>query len=244
MKENIESLNKQLGDIHHVLLAGIVIFFLDQFGQLPTTHFNKNGLHDAGLFFISLLLYFAAVYWSWTLVNENQELDTPQPLYSHIKAICYGIAAILIADQLWAYASIKWLNLTIGGTSTNQAAIDAMSNTVAGNIMEWLTVIIVGPVVEEVLFRYAIMKPKSIVSKKSRIIRTIISIILFTVLHMLTQLLLIKTGAQAKAALFSTGQYLVVALVFSLNYYFRNNIKENIAMHMTYNSIVMLIKYL
>lgn len=242
MTRKLNKLTAQLGNIHHVLLAGFLIFIINQCGQIPTANFNNHPLHDLGLAIIALIFYGIALYWSYALISQNTDLDTHRDIYSSIKTICWLILLCLVLNQLWAYEAIKWLHLTTGSaTSSNQAAINAMANTTAGTILEWITVILVGPVTEEIFFRYAVIRPKGTISKAKQIIFTIISILLFATLHMIIQLLSIHTTAQAKAATFSLGQYLIIATIFSLNYYFRNNIKENIAMHMSYNTLALLL---
>lgn len=241
MKAKLQNFNRQLGSIDHIFVAVFVIFLLQQFSQMPSQTLNHNGWHDLGMVIVSLILYSVAIYWCYALISTNKNLDTHHELYNSIKYVCLIICTIIIINQFWAIYGTQLLHVASGGTSTNQAGLNDMRKTLAGSFLEWITVIFLGPITEETIFRYALIGPKAIRSKISRIAGTAISIIIFAGLHMIVQFLEISNTNQLHAAIFSFVQYLVISTIFSLSYYFRNNIRENIAIHMAYNIFAMLV---
>lgn len=247
----MSKLKTQASNINHVLLAAVIIFFIEQLAQIPIDQFKPHNNQNIVNAIIALILLGIALYWVYLFIHNNRELDTEHNFYNSVKVVCYNLAISLFLMQAWAYSAIKWFNLQTGGTTSNQQAITNMGHTTIGLMFEWILVVIAGPIIEEFLFRYAIIQPKyshddyqSPNDRKyspNRIIRLIISILLFAFIHMLVQVLDIKTGAQFKAAIYGFGQYLIISIIFSLNYFFRNNIKENMIMHIAYNTIAILL---
>ena len=248
-----------LNDRSHTLFIAILLFIMEQLAFMPIDQISRHAQAVNSKIILAIIMLAIVVYWGWQLIYQNRAVNTNHDFYNSLGAIIFNIVLILILAQIWAKFAIPMWHLPLGGTSQNQQSILALNKNPISHAFQVLMAALIAPMIEEILFRYAIIGPKDQLlttkanykimipwtkfqnhhPKRARLIKLFISIVLFALTHMLAQLLSIHTSQQAKAAIYETVQYLIVSAVFSINYYRRSNIFENIAMHIIYNSFVL-----
>lgn len=248
-----------LSESKHTLFIATLLFIIEQLAMIPIDRLNNHHPNYFTNITTASIMLIIVVYWGWQLIYQNRKLNAPFDFYDSLEKIVINIIIILILAQLWAKFAIPFWHLKTGSTSENQQAILAMGKNPISHVFQVLMTALIAPMIEEILFRYAIIGPKNHLfttkanhkimipwtnfqnkhPKRARFIKMIISIMLFALIHMISQLLNIHTHQQMMAASYQLGQYLLISIVFSINYYRRNNIFENIAMHIVYNSFVL-----
>lgn len=255
----MNKLNATLSDRSHTLFIAVLLFIIEQLAFIPIDQINQHPHASSGKIIFAALLLIMTVYWGWQLIYQNREVNTRHDFYNSLGAIIFNIVLILVLAQLWAKLAIPTWHLPLGGTSQNQQSILALSQNPISHAFQIVIATLIAPMIEEILFRYAIIGPKDQLlttqanykimvpwtnfqnkhPQRAHLIKLVISIVLFALTHMLGQILSVHTSLQAKAAIYETVQYLIVSAIFSINYYRRSNIFENIAMHVIYNSFVL-----
>ena len=255
----MNKLNATLSDRSHTLFIAMLLFMIEQLAFVPIDQINQSTHAISSQIMLAAGMLIVIVYWGWQLIYQNREVNTQHDFYNSLGAIIFNIVLILVLAQLWAKFAIPMWHLPLGGTSQNQQSIIALSKNPISHAFQIVMAALIEPMIEEILFRYAIIGPKDQLlttkanykimvpwtnfqnqhPKAARLIKLVISIVIFALTHMLGQILSVHTSLQTKAAIYETVQYLLVSAIFSINYYRRSNIFENIAMHVIYNSFVL-----
>lgn len=124
--------------------------------------------------------------------------------------------------------------------SQNQENLNSYMNSPVSFIFVALLAIIIGPIIEEMVFRYLIMRPTPAQRKWVRWVLNSLSVSLFTLAHLAEQLF--------NTSLFNliniSGSYFILAGVLTYVYAKYRNLWLNIAIHASWNVLALTISLL
>ena len=231
----------------HTMRNSLLIFSIMQFvialvSLYSKTNPNKNFI----IFSIIILASTICLYWILQTINYNHDLEPKHvKLTKNIKTIIAIVAFSLIGEILINYYLPQLLNVSLTQNSNlNEQSLNQMKATPIGMLTENIYAICIAPVIEEFLFRYALIKPKSLEPKLklSRKYRTIISMFVFAFMHVMIQTFMINSSKEFKLTLITFCAYFIISSLLSINYYKKGNIKQNMLAHIAYNATVTIIQ--
>lgn len=226
------------------LLIGFVIFFIEQIVmslvQILCTNSDAKNFYAGTI--LSLLSVCALMYFTYWIFRNKIDFTNPGLTMTKkrlAKIIVITVVIIYFLTTIYVYICST---LHIHGASFNQKQLMNQGHSPNAIMFYVIVTILLAPPVEEFVFRYLIMhKQTKILTRK---LRAVISVVLFTYIHVSDQIALIDNLASLKATLYVTGQYFILAIVFVALYYKYNDLRINIMTHMTYNLCALCISLL
>lgn len=171
---------------------------------------------------ISNFLVYALAF-GLLIYNNRDKLKTKFKLY-HLGIIILGSVVLYGASYLINY----WLSSMDIGSSNNQQSIELM--VAASPVLNFVTLVLLAPFVEEVVFRVAIRDLTS-----NRYLYYLVSILAFSLPHMLS------TAARIDIWLLQLIPYLISGLILAFVYDFTRNLYVNYTIHLLNNLIAFII---
>lgn len=154
--------------------------------------------------------------------------------FKNILLIVLMTFGVIIAEMVWNTILLNVFPTVYDQTSSNQEEIRLMlQNTTPLNM--FLILVIIGPIIEEFLFRYLLID--EILIFLPRIAAGIISVIIFAAIHSMTEL----TSGDLQLAIYTVCQYIPSAVIFVAVYLRTNNIYMSSAVHILANGFSFLI---
>lgn len=231
----------------HTMRNSLLIFAIMQFVIALVSLYSKNNPNrNFTIFSTIILISVACVCWILQTINYNHELE-PQnvKLTKNLKVIIAIVAFSIIGEILINYYLPQLLHVSLNQNSNlNEQSLNQMKATPIGMLTENIYAIFIAPIIEEFLFRYALIKPKPLAKKLklSRKYRTVLSMFIFAFMHVMIQTLMISNSKEFKLTLITFCSYFIISSFLSINYYKKGNIKQNMLTHIVYNTTVTIIQ--
>lgn len=197
-----------------------------------------------------ILATFAGIGLTWKLYQRQQtqyqqiasQKSPARPWYQQLLIVVLTVIIMEVILQTWMQTCMQWWHFKLG-LSTNQKSLNAMNQQIVplGHIVLLLILCVYAPLVEEFFFRFALInqRPPHWQTKMQAWwygLRAIISIILFTMLHMLGSFYAIFHQVPGhKAALCYVCVYGIMAIVYTGLYLATNNLKLPLAVHICWD---------
>lgn len=217
-----------------IILNGFYML-LNIIGDHVATHHESSAL----LVVVTVLTFaMAIIAFIWSLKKQNQYSKVRFNVGYRCLWVVFGIIGTFILPMI---AVIPEIILRASVISKNQQMINTASNSKPGAIYLFLVAGIAGPIIEEFLNRFLIIGPNPrdnyYITKSAYRTRIIISILVFTLLHMLPQLENIDNLLSLEQFLLNSLPYLVMSIVLSYVYVHTQDIRVSIFTHMGHNLI-------
>ena len=183
-------------------------------------------------------------YWLVRYVFSYQEARLKAPVKNYPFYVGLQVIILWCLANSWAWFGNHGLHLDFnkGAISSNQVAINSFLQHPSSGIVITVSAIFLAPALEEFVFRLLIMRPHGYQSKRGNLIAAVISLGLFTYIHIMGQVPALSHGnLPVTNFVFYCGQYAMIGLVMVYNYYRYRSLLLNYTIHATWNtySIIM-----
>lgn len=241
------------------LLYALVLFFCEQLAtanMILLSRSPSNTLYAFGVF-VGLI---TSILWTGSYIIDNNQKNNLSTFtwqgndafnYKMPRILLLGIGVTLIMFTFTLIvSSIERYGFHVMPYSANESSLHIQLTTnPMTNMLLFIIYAGLGPFVEEFIFRYLLIKPandplycnKNRKPILSRNIRTILSAVIFTVIHIIAQISNVNNFASIVQFISTTLIYATLAVILSLIYYKKSGLVTNTVVHGVYNFIAILL---
>lgn len=256
---NLKINNDGWTNFQTVAINGFLFYFVYQiavasmlFSDMRKTIFSVAMLLFIGLFYFFLLNYQEKDF-NYDYKNEFFGHSINYNFFKLLRTILY-IVTLIIGILLLTSLAVQIINYFFEFKSLNTLNQQQIDDLASSDINEILSIFIfsnfLAPVIEEYIFRFIFIGPKHVkitneentqsFENKHRLIRSILSGILFTLVHLIDQLISTDYSNfdSYMNLIEAILQYGIPASIFTIIYYKKGNIRFNLLLHISYNLFV------
>lgn len=242
-----------------VAINGFLFYFVYQIAVSSILFSDmRNTIISVAILFSLGLSYLVVLYQEEKKFNYNYKsvFFGRSIEYNFLKSLMtiFYIVLIIIGILLLTSLAVQMLNYFFEFKSLNTVNQQQIDDLASGSIKAILSVIIfsnfLAPIIEEHIFRFIFIGPKHVkitndentesFKNKHRLIRSISSGILFTLGHLIDQLISTDYSNfdSYMNLIEAILQYGIPAAVLTIIYYKKGNIRFNLLLHISYNLFV------
>lgn len=235
MNQNSLSEKKEIVSYIKAIIIAILVYILYQ-SMLLINYIDKSKPHIYTTLSVSLILVLFFIVYTW-FNKKERAIEEFEPLkIGRGISIAVFCAVLIFLGQI----GLNFFKLMLTGNTdsknTNQDTIEAMMNNPALFVFTLISLVILAPLLEELVFRRILIG--RIPSKKNNLfyVRVFVSIIIFAGIHMTTDIV----DGISVAELFPLLTYLMISGIFALVYVTTGSMWYSFTAHVVNNGIAAL----